>query len=530
MRLKFIFIKPKPRKLTAPNFRVVSGRWIVNTPRTQSYFENENFLFLGERHSLKDVGWDGNQVSKLWRYNQHYFDDLLSVNANEREFLHIALMTLWIKQNPPYESVGWEPYPTSLRIVNWIKWSFNGKILSAECQQSLANQIRWLTQRMEWHLLGNHLFANAKALVFAGVAFEGDEATDWLNEGLRIIERELPEQVLPDGGNFELSPMYHSIFLSDMLDLINLAESYPELIKYEITKQWRETANRMILWLKGMTHPDGEISLFNDAAFGIALSPSQLNTYARQLKLLNSVDEEKLSTNCYVDKWSDTGYVRLSTKHAVVLLDVAKIGPDYLPSHSNADTLSFEFSLFGQRMIVNGGTSCYGTGQQRVKERQTQSHSTVEINGESSSEVWSGFRVAKRAYPFDLIIEDLGKEVKVACSHDGYKRLQGIPIHRRSWTLSPQSLEVIDLINGKYESAKARYIFHPDVKIYQQSSKIWEVILKNHIAISIEIVSGIARLDNANYAARFGESQPTQCLAIDFENGISCLRIKWMCP
>jgi uncharacterized heparinase superfamily protein len=46
----------------------------------------------------------------------------------------------------------------------------------------------------------------------------------WLKKGLKIINDELNEQVLNDGGNFERSPMYHSIFLEDLLDLINISK------------------------------------------------------------------------------------------------------------------------------------------------------------------------------------------------------------------------------------------------------------------------------------------------------------------
>ncbi|MFB1490650.1 MULTISPECIES: heparinase II/III family protein [unclassified Thiocapsa] len=54
--------------------------------------------------------------------------------------------------------------------------------------------------------------------------------------------------------------------------------------------------------------------------------------------------------------------MHLEAGSAVALLDVAPIGPDYLPGHAHADTLSFELSLFGQRVIVNGGTSRYRIG------------------------------------------------------------------------------------------------------------------------------------------------------------------------
>ena len=40
-------------------------------------------------------------------------------------------------------------------------------------------------------------------------------------------------------------------------------------------------------------------------------------------------------------------------------MDVALIGPNYQPGHAHADVLSFELSLFGQRLLVNIGTSEY---------------------------------------------------------------------------------------------------------------------------------------------------------------------------
>ena len=39
---------------------------------------------------------------------------------------------------------------------------------------------------------------------------------------------QINEQILEDGANFELSPMYHSIMLVDCLDLLNLANAYPD--------------------------------------------------------------------------------------------------------------------------------------------------------------------------------------------------------------------------------------------------------------------------------------------------------------
>ena len=145
--------------------------------------------------------------SKLWRYNLHYFD-----------YLHwpvypaamkAQLIDSWIAANPATAGDGWEPYPVSLRVVNWIKawlsvsWA---QALPQHWLDSLATQLAWLEQRLEYHLLANHLLKNGKALFFGGVFFTGPEADRWRGCGLQILLREADEQILPDGGHIRAQP------------------------------------------------------------------------------------------------------------------------------------------------------------------------------------------------------------------------------------------------------------------------------------------------------------------------------------
>jgi uncharacterized heparinase superfamily protein len=155
---------------------------------------------------------------------------------------HRALLARWVLDNPPARGAESEPYPTSLRVVNWIKWALAGHALEPEWVSRLAEQARWLAAPTEWALRGHHLFARAKALVFAGVFFEGVEAQTWLAQGLAILRKELAEQLLADGGHFELSPMYHSIVLEDVLDLLNLCLAYPDVVPALDEERWRNTA------------------------------------------------------------------------------------------------------------------------------------------------------------------------------------------------------------------------------------------------------------------------------------------------
>jgi uncharacterized heparinase superfamily protein len=524
-RVAFRVLRPKPDLSPTPVLAKAAGPWVEPARRAASLVAPTTFAYLGVQARLEDIGWDGPDMEKLWRYNQHYFDDLNAVGAHERSQWHARLMSDWIAHNAPGSGNGWEPYPTSLRIVNWVKWACSGKVLSTEARDSLAVQARWLTHRLERHLLGNHLFVNAKALVFAGLAFRGREAERWLALGLGIIARELPEQLLADGGNFERSTMYHAIFLEDLLDLINVARAYEGRVAEAVRRTWEQAALGMLDWLEGMTHPDGGIALFNDAAFGIAPDYAALASYAEALGLAYSPAQAQAQPACRA--WPDSGYVRLDAAHVVAILDVGPVGPDYLPGHAHADTLSFELSLFGQRVVVNGGTSRYGLGPERERERATRSHSTVEIDGQNSSEVWSGFRVARRANAFGLSIADADGAVTVACSHDGYRRLPGKPVHRRNWTLHDDRLEVADRIEGRCRSAVARYILHPDVAVERCGEHGFELVLVGGQRCVFKIAGGRGRLEPARYAPAFGTVKETTGIVIDLHDNAATVSIHW---
>ncbi|OYU68445.1 MAG: heparinase, partial [Burkholderiales bacterium PBB5] len=413
----YLWHRPQVDKRPAPPLRAATGHWVACAGREASLVGPERFRFLSVEHALAEVGWDDPKVARLWRYNLHYFDDLNAQGAAQRSASHRALLDRWLADNPPPTGTAWEPYPVSLRIVNWIKWFLAGAHPEPAWLHSLAVQARWLGQHLEWHLLGNHLFANAKALVFAGLYFDGDEARHWLQTGLRILQREIPEQILADGGHFERSPMYHALALEDLLDLLNLLQARAPAGSPAANLQatLREHAARMLQWLHCMSHPDGTVGLFNDAAHGIAPDNTALDAYAARLGVVAGTIEDG------VRPLQPSGYVRVTRGAVRALLDCAPIGPDYLVGHAHADTLAFELSLHGRRLIVNGGTSCYGLDAQRLHERGTAWHSTVQVAGANSSEVWSGFRVGRRA----RVIRSQVQGWSVLAAHDGYHHLAG---------------------------------------------------------------------------------------------------------
>jgi uncharacterized heparinase superfamily protein len=420
---------------------------------------DDRFRMLEEEHRIVAAAdWSRAAWPALWLYHLHYHDDLVAEGAPERRDWHRSLLDRWIADNPPGRSPGWDPYPTSRRICNWVRWSLDGGTLDPAAIASLAVQARWLERRLEYHLLANHLFVNAKALIVAGTFFQGPEAERWRSLGHRILARELDEQVLADGGHVERSPMYHAALLLDLLELIALGSATGE----PPPATWRAHAGRMLAWLGTMTHPDGEIGLFNDAAFDGAPRCSALSSYASALGVPASTVPPRPVTFLH-----QTGYARLEARGAVLICDMAPIGPDYQPGHAHADTLGFELSLHGRRLIVDSGTSRYGIGPERQRQRSTGAHNTIMVDGADSSEIWAGFRVARRARVVGARAESTPDAATAEAAHDGYRRLRGVGEHRRRWELRDGSLTIHDHLagRGQHQVSTALHL-HPDVSAH----------------------------------------------------------------
>jgi len=435
--------------------------------KPKSTADFNEFTFLSETHRLSDIGWNPETISKLWIYNLHYFDFILSrADPDEKDKRTICeLMDQWVDENPFGKGNGWEPYPTSLRIVNWIKWYHSVEPLSENICKSLWNQLRWLADRPEFHLLGNHLFANAKAMVIGSILFEGEEAKKIQDKGLQILKEQLNEQFLADGGHFERSPMYHALAMEDLLDLFILSENFSTVFpKTEI----KEKFQKGMQWFSLMSYENKEFPHFNDCANGTAPTLSQLQQVARSTGINHLLLVKEENVNLVKEEgvvlMKESGFIVAQRERCKLIADIGNIGPSYQPGHAHAETLSFEFSLDGHRVIVNSGTSQYGTGAERLRQRSTSAHSTVEIDDKNSSDVWSGFRVAERARVRDIEFDDPVSDspLVLSASHDGYQRLPGKNIHHRTWKLNENSLTITDTISGRFYRAVSRFYLHPD--------------------------------------------------------------------
>ncbi|MCH7687640.1 MAG: hypothetical protein IH899_13320, partial [Planctomycetes bacterium] len=239
------------------------------------------FRFLNKELSLSDpLNWDLGDVrdcSRLWKFHLHYHECLLDFIAAATEtgddfFIVKAweLVEEWIAanslDNPKSLETAWHPYCISLRLPIWIllwKASAPANELREKVLFSLLAQAQFLERHLEWDLRGNHLLENVRALTFVGSFFQGRQANRWLRKSEQILQREIPDQILPHGEHFERSPMYHV----RMLEVLNDVRSVTEHIRPRLSDLCGNATDRMRNFLNDILHPDGEIPLFADSSF-----------------------------------------------------------------------------------------------------------------------------------------------------------------------------------------------------------------------------------------------------------------------
>jgi uncharacterized heparinase superfamily protein len=442
--------------LSHPAASVSGGRVAAGEFR----FLNQSRVFEGGR-----VDWVCADMPKLWRYNLHYFDYALDPRRTPQSVA--ALITDWIACNPAGASDAWEPYTVSLRTVNWIRFFLNPAIRSvvnASWLASLYQQCQWLERNIEYHILANHYLKNGKALFFAGMFFEGEDAERWRRLGWKILCEEADEQLLADGGHYERSPMYHSIVVCDYLDVLNLVQSSTGFNDDAAVRHLESKARKAVEFLFDMCLPDGRIPLFNDAAFGIAPEPDAILDYARAV--LN-YDPRRARHDVEVVEKAASGFFIIQNRDDKMVVDCGAVGPDYQPGHAHCDTLSYELALDGRRVIVDCGVHDYEDSAARRYARSTAAHNTVAVDDAEQSEVWGVFRVARRARPTHAtLVKRDGSLCRFEGAHDGYRRLVGQVTHARTieydgarrWT-------VVDEIRGSGAHTARSYIhLHPGIR------------------------------------------------------------------
>jgi hypothetical protein len=400
------------------------------------------------------IDWEFAEHGPLWRYHLHQFDWLRSVRLTPVQ--RYAVIDDWISQHR--RGTGWDGGPISLRTFAWLKLMATSGALPEDAASrermlgSLADQLTTLSANLETRLLGNHYLWNLLALVFAGVLLESEDADAWrAHDG--PLREQLDEQFPDDGAHFERSPMYHALLLENVLDLIRALEAVPQRAPDGLLSVLRDKAGRMLTALDVFTHPDGQIALFADSAFGIAPLPAQLRTSAASLGISPHVNSE-------TGVLRNAGYARLEDGPIVLIASGGPPSPSYQPGHAHGDALSFEMSVAGERVVTDTGVCEYVAGPKRDWARSTYSHASVVVNGAEQAEFWSAHRVGGRP---DAALTSVVPEAAATMVCAGYATPD--VLHKRVFNLFDGNVEIQDSFDLPAEHAEFRLPLAPGLSV-----------------------------------------------------------------
>jgi len=414
---------------------------------------NPNNTFTNLIYHPCKINKEGKQVIlnhkiplKQWRSKN---DELINFHIQYMDAIHslpresaLELIDHWIKHNPILAGSAWHPYTVSRRLINWMILFSNLEVkeLSQDVSNSINQQLVLLEKIPEKHLLGNHLIANASALIIAGI---GLNQHHYIQSGCKILRAELKQQFYGDGCHYERSIMYHISVLQDLWNCYRCLSSLgPSDKNSHITQILVQLKHQLQLgghFLSEITFKNS-YPHFGDSAAGMVLEPKQM------LERINSLFPITINKNSEQLSHFQSGYLMYKSPTKYVVFNCGPLGPDYLVGHGHADLLSFEYWDQGSKIITDSGTYSY-QGNLRPFFRSIKAHSTISVNNSNLHELWSNFKVGKRTKPYMCKIEE--EHNSLIGSHKGHSNARYTISRKIICTPKQGDLAIQDTISGR---------------------------------------------------------------------------------
>jgi hypothetical protein len=444
------------------------------------------------------VRWRDDGASRLWLYQLQYLSCVADLARTGRVAAAARIVASWRAEHEGrWDAVAWHPYPTSLRLVNLcVAATCAGgfQALGDGVEALVAAHAAYLLRHVERDVRGNHLLENARALLWAGRVFRGGVAGDCGRVARSLLETEIAEQVLPDGGHFEMSPMYHCIVMRDLIEVHALLGGGDPLVRRHVIPALR----RMGEFLAGVLCPDGDIPLLGDSARGFAPPAHAL------LRLVGVARDDRPG----VRSFPDSGLHVLRSRRVWAIFDAGPVCPTYLPAHGQADSLTIEAWVDGVRVVADPGVHDYA-GPERSWGRSSRAHSTVTFGDRDTSEVYGGFRVGGRARVTSVGLAEKGDEVVATIRPHGSRGKLS-----RSVRVYGESLTIEDWgVGSSAETVRSRLHLDPGAGfvVVEDARRGGATGAASRIA-DVDAGGAVVRVEEGRVAPEFGRSLPSTLL------------------
>ena len=442
-------------------------------------------------------------IKYLWTLNRHR--ELVSLGlawrkTGCRDYLDAigVLMSDWLEKSPYPHGPNWSSaVEVALRLMNWATvWQLIGGPNSALFAEPVGKVLRsdWLgsvwrhAEFIQAHLsrpasAGSDRLGELAGLYVAGATWPyWSQAKVWRATGRDGLEQEVPRQISADGVVLE-----HSMAAQRMTwDVLSIAALAARATGREFSHALGCRLEAMAEYVAAVMDTGGNVPQFGDSDDGDALGLGQAAggcayrsmlatgallfsrpAFARKAGMLDprtrwlmGVDAARQFNLLLLKAFPSTlrtafpeGGVYVLGAHLDtplewrIVADAGALGAGAMAEHGHADALSFTLSVSGREFLVDPGSGTYhGQRAWRDAFRSTALHNTLVIGSEDQA-VSGGRFLWKRKYAVSVIRweSDADGDVLVA-EHDGYRRLSGKPVHRRTWSFDRKtdSLSVRD--------------------------------------------------------------------------------------
>ncbi|WP_238381030.1 heparinase II/III family protein [Alkalilacustris brevis] len=391
-----------------------------------------NFLFAGYHVEAPGVSvWDVESPSPEFEAALQAFDwldDLAAVGDGPARMRAQAWLGDWIARYGSGRGPGWTPEIAGRRLIRWVH---HGLFLLAGQEQAeaeaffavLAQQTHFLARRWLAASSGLPRFEALTGLLYAGLSLRGME--EHVGPAVAGLSRECDACIDAEGGLESRNPEE----LLEVFTLLTWADTALREAGHRPDMPHVAAIERIAPTLRSLRHADGGLARFHGGGRGAegqldqALAASGMRAGARGVAAM--------------------GYARLAAGRTTVIVDAAQPPSGPASRNAHASTLAFELTSGRRPLIVNCGAGGPFGPEWRRAGRATASHSTLSIEGYSSSRLGRGRRIAggdeeilaERPAEVTVGRDEVPQGAGLLLSHDGYARTHGL-VHVRRLDLS----------------------------------------------------------------------------------------------
>jgi hypothetical protein len=504
-------------------------------------------------------------VKNIWELNRHHHLTLLAAayaatknpeyaGEVERELLS------WVRANPPQRGVNWRSgLELGVRLISWV-WT-ERLLRGSSAHPRLFGETGIMWPAVYWHQWfirkglshdsssNNHLIGELAGLFVAAVTWPHfPQSREWHNVARAGLERESVRQTFASGLNREQAFSYHLF----VLELLVAAGVEGDRSNGPFSASFKSVVQRMVEVLPLLEDAARNLPRYGDAddGVGILLRAQQ----ASRLDFLYCVASawlgaavprppggsgllaaeilvppdarpavEPFCAPSGSQAFVDAGFYvlareRRTPRELFCTVDAGPLGYLSIAAHGHADALAFTLNVGGQPVIVDSGTFSYFLEVEgREYFRSTKAHNTITIAEQSQSVPGGPFLWSHKACARVIDWRADGERAALVAEHDGYARLDGRPIHRRTFELDADGLGITDQLVGKgQQEVQWRLHFHPACTvtfkphrcIVRWSSGRLEIVLDGRLNWTLQT----AGHDAGWYSRAFDVKEPTTTL------------------